>query len=98
MWTTTISGWRASAWARATRPCRPSCRKGSEKRAPIDAADQRIDQVFGMRHQPEHVESIVEYASYGMGRAVGVGRVADPSLGVEVAERDPSVGLDSLDR
>src|SRR6202522_3039708 len=59
-----------------------------EQRPAVDAADQRIDQILRMRHQPEHVEALVVDARDVVRRAVRVGLAADAALGVAITERD----------
>src|SRR6185312_980808 len=76
----------------------PSGCEGGEKRLSIDAAGQRIDQVFRMRHQAEDIEPAVEHAGYGVHRAVRIRPVRGPPLSVAIAEGDPPLGLDSADR
>ena len=61
------------AWALRPR----GRRKARVRRRPPTSG---IDQVFRMRHQPEHVEPVVEHAGDGIRRPVGVRPVPGPAL------------------
>ena len=67
----------ASAWltSRALKPRAPT-QEAVEQRQAVGAADQRIDQVLGMRHQAEDAQVRAEDAGDVAGAAVAVGRLA----------------------
>src|SRR3954453_11022293 len=46
--------------------------QAGEKPAAVGTADHILHVVLGMRHQPEHVELLVEHAGYGVDRAVHI--------------------------
>src|SRR5260370_33762337 len=70
--------------------------KRLEQRAAVDAADERIDQVLRMRHDPEHVEPLVEDAGDAVLRAVRVRAFVDPAVGVAIPKRDLAPLLDRM--
>src|SRR3984957_3139250 len=56
----------------------------------VDATDQRVDEVLGMRHQAEHVEALVVDARDVVDGAVRIVAAADAARGVAITERDAS--------
>src|ERR1700726_2180485 len=68
-------------------------RQTLEQAAPIGAADQGVDEVLGVRHQAEHAQILRINAGDGMGRAVRIGRFAQPASRVALAEGDELLAL-----
>jgi hypothetical protein len=82
----------ANAGANPLRAAASGC-EAFEHAAPVGSADQRIDQVLGVRHQAEDVEARVVDAGDGVDRAVGVGVAPDRAVGVAIAEGDSAAAL-----
>jgi hypothetical protein len=73
---------------------RRSVHQALEQAPPVGAADERVDQVLGMRHQPEHVEMLRINPGDGIKRAVAVGVRRHGPAGVAVAEGDAAVAFE----
>ena len=69
-----------------------------EQAAAVAAALQRLDHVFRMRHQAEHVAPFVEDAGDRVERAVGVGRLDGAPGRIDIAEDDAIVAFEAGER
>src|SRR6476469_6907910 len=69
-----------------------------EQRLAVAAAEQRLDGILRMRHQPHHRLGLVEDAGDVLDRAVGVSRTVDRAVRRAVAEGDLPAILEPLQR
>ncbi len=68
-----------------------------EKRAPVDSADERINQIFGMRHQAKDVFLFGINAGDVVARTIGIGLAAERSRLVAITERDEPFAFELFD-
>src|SRR5262249_13655375 len=69
--------------------------KRLEQRPAVDAAGERIDEVLRMRHQPQHVEALVEDPGDSVARSVRIRTSVHPAGGVAIAQGDLASLLES---
>src|ERR1700732_546733 len=73
-------------------------RQALEHAAPIDPTNQRINEIFGMRHEAKNIEPLRVDSGDVIDRSVRIGAVIPCTSRVRVAEGDAALALDARDR
>src|ERR1700730_15753702 len=69
-----------------------------EHAASIDPANQRVNEIFGMRHEAKNIEPLRVDSGYVIDRSVRIGAAIPRTPRVRIAEGDPAPALDARDR
>jgi hypothetical protein len=73
-------------------------RQALEHAAPIDPANQRVNEIFGMRHEAKNIEPLRVDSGDVIDRAVGIAAAIPCTPRVRIADGDAAVALDARDR
>src|SRR5580704_11889533 len=73
-------------------------RQALEHAAPIDPANQRVNEIFGMRHEAKNIEPLRVDSGDVVDRAIRIGVAVPAAARVAIAEGDAALALDASER